>query len=199
MMPRLPVLPVLLLLGACGNNTAGLPPLTDDRYEVHSDGDCTLDIATGLLWERKLDEPGMRNRHNTYTWFDPDEAHHEVDYRGTEDGGACDGSRCDTWHYVEALNASRLCGHDDWRMPTRDELLSISDLAKASSPPTANRYAFPLMQTDEYWSANDYSFQPDSAWAWSFQYGHDRVDWKKSPKYLRLVRGDAAGLTPVRE
>jgi hypothetical protein len=58
---------------------------------------------------------------------------------------------------------------------------------------------FPRTQSAEYWSANDYSFQPDSAWAWNFLYGHDRVDWKKSPKFVRLVRGDPIDLQTVKE
>ena len=55
------------------------------------------------------------------------------------------------------------------------------------------------LQIAEYWSANDYSFQWDAAWAWSFEYGHDRVDWKSSPKFVRLVRGTAENLEKVKE
>lgn len=196
---RLLLLLDLALLAACGADTSHITALSDDRYDVRDNGDCVRDTVTGLVWERKEDEPGLRNWRSTYTWFDPNEAHHELDYRGTENGGACEDSVCDTWHYVEAVNAVGLCGHDDWRLPVRDELLSISDLSRAATPPTANPFAFPFMQAAEYWSANDYSFQPDSAWAWNFLYGHDRVDWKKSPKYLRLVRGQAADLAAVRE
>lgn len=189
----------LALLGACGGNTSGLPPLTDERYEVRNGDACVLDKETDLLWERKLEEPGLRNWRNTYSWFDPTSSSNEIDYRGTEDGGSCEGSACDTWHFVAAVNEARLCGYDDWRVPDRDELYSISDLSKSASPPTINAFAFPFTHATEYWSDNDYSFQPDSAWCWNFQYGHDRVDWKKAPKYVRLVRGMASRLTPVKE
>ncbi|NOX68213.1 MAG: DUF1566 domain-containing protein [Gammaproteobacteria bacterium] len=189
----------IVLLGACGGKTSGLPPLTDDRYELRNDGDCVLDTGTSLLWERKSGEPGLRNWHDTYSWFDPTSSNGEIDYRGTEDGGSCKQGSCDTWHFVEAINEAKLCGYSDWRLPDRDELYSISDLSKSASPPTINAFAFPFTHADEYWSDNDYSFQPDSAWTWSFQYGHDRVDWKKEAKFVRLVRGTASALTPVQE
>jgi hypothetical protein len=62
-----------------------------------------------------------------------------------------------------------------------------------------NTVFFPHAQSAEYWSGNDYSFQYNTAWAWSFEYGHDRVDWKKEPKFVRLVRGTAGELETVKE
>lgn len=199
MLTRLLVLASMTLLGGCGGDTSGMPPLTDDRYEIKNAGACVLDTGTGLTWERKLDETGLRDWRNTYSWYDPDAANTEVDYRGTENGGSCGGGTCDIWHYAVDINDLALCGHTDWRVPTRDELYSISDLSKSSSPPTANNVAFPLMQAAEYWSGFDYSFEPASAWTWNFQFGHDRVDWKKEAKHVLLVRGSASELTSVQE
>ena len=127
------------------------------------------------------------------------EAHGELDYRGTENGGECAGSNCDTWHYVLAVNEAGYCGYQDWRLPAKDELFSISDLRKAANPPTQDTTVFVWSQPAEYWSANDYSFQWDAAWAWNFEFGHDRVDWKKTPKFVRLVRGSAESLPEVKE
>lgn len=195
---------LLILVAACGN--ADRPPQNsqDSRYgtvpvEGRNSADCIRDLATGLIWELKSDSPGLRDWHNTYSWFNPNEAHGELDYRGVQDGGECVASECDTWDYVRAVNTMKLCGFTDWRLPTKDELYSISDLSKAASPPTVNLKAFPFTQAAEYWSSNDYSFQYDSAWAWNFRYGHDRVDWKSSAKYVRLVRGEASALEPVKE
>jgi hypothetical protein len=97
------------------------------------------------------------------------------------------------------VNVAGHCGYFDWRMPSRNELMSISDLSKADNPPTANLEYFPYMQADEYWTGFDYGTQYQSAWAWNFFYGHDRVDWKKSPKFVRLVRGTANDLDKVKE
>lgn len=194
--PAIRVAP-LLLLASCGGGTADRYAIHDSKYSLA--GDCVHDSVTGLTWEVKLDRPGLRDWRNTYTWFDPAEAHEEIDYRGTADGGDCAGSACDSWDFQRAVNETGLCGYSDWRVPMRDELYSISDLRKAGSPPTINTRYFPHTQASEYWSSNDYSFQPDSAWAWNFEYGHDRVDWKESAKHLRLVRGEASQLEQVKE
>jgi len=34
---------------------------------------------------------------------------------------------------------------------------------------------------------------------WNFQFGHDRVDWKKAPKFVRLVRGSGQNLPEVKD
>jgi hypothetical protein len=190
-----------LSLAGCDNSPGPPGDIHDSKYSevdlaAGVAGRCTLDAFTGLMWEVKSDQAGLHDWRNTYSWFDPEESNDELDYRGTPDGGVCLGSDCDIFDYVRAANEAEYCGFDDWRVPSRDELQSISDLRKAGSPPTANMDFFPFMQAEEYWSSNDYGFQHDAAWAWNFRYGHDRVDWKKSPKFVRLVRGEATKLIP---
>jgi len=204
--PAMKIRPTWLLLLAIGLAACDREPSEDTAPEVQryrvvaaDDGVCVFDNRTGLTWEGKTDAAGLHDYHNTYTWYDPDEDHGELDYRGLEGGGECRGSACDTWHFVQAVNDVAFCGYADWRMPTKPELMSISDLRRADHPPTTDTEVFPYAQADEYWSANDYSFQWDAAWAWNFRYGHDRVDWKKSPKFARLVRGTAGALPEVKE
>lgn len=191
----------LLALAACGQGPDEAQLSHETKYSTVSvDNDsCVFDNQTGLLWEVKTDIPGLHDFRNTYTWYSPNEAHGELDYRGLENGGVCAGSACDTWHYVQAANEAGYCGYADWRMPGKDELFSISDLGRVDDPPTMNTRFFVYAQAAEYWSANDYSFQWDAAWAWNFAYGHDRVDWKKTPKFVRLVRGSASQLPEVKE
>ena len=191
----------ILILCACSQEPGGSESAHETKYNSVSVGSdvCIFDQQTGLTWQGKSEIPGLHDYRNTYSWYDPDEAHKELDYRGVEDGGECAGSACDTWNYVRAVNATVYCGYDDWRMPAKDELFSVSDLGRASNPPTMNTTFFVHAQPAEYWSGNDYSFQWDSAWAWNFRYGHDRVDWKKTPKFVRLVRGSAAKLPEVKE
>jgi len=202
-MKILPLITLLLALviTACSRGPDPALRAHDTKYSGIGDPpyNCVLDGQTGLIWEVKSDAPGLHDWRNTYTWFDPDESNQELDYRGTEDGGQCAGSACDIWHYVEFVNKAGHCGHFDWRVPFRDELFSISDLRRLESPPTTNMNYFPHMQAAEYWSVNDYSFQWNAAWVWSFQFGHDRVDWKASPKYVRLVRGEAVELPKVKD
>ena len=161
---------------------------------------CVLDKFTGLMWQVKTQSAGLNNWHNTYTWHNPEEPEGpELDYTGIANGGDCQGSECDTWSYVIAVNEIGVCGHNDWRLPSRDALASISDVRKLHSPPTINQDFFPNAQADEYWSSNDYQFQWDSAWAWNYKFGHDRVDWKATPKLIRLVRGTALQLERVKD
>jgi len=199
-----------LLLAACSKQTGPGPEIHDTKYQwLGQDGEvldsgsgpCVLDRYTGLVWQVKSEEPGLHDWRNTYSWYDPDEDHgsEAVDYRGTPGAGQCSGSDCDTYAYVQAVNREGYCGFRDWRVPLRDELASISDPRKMSRPPTTNLEFFPHAQAAEYWSSNDYHFQYDSAWAWNFLYGHDRVDWKKTPKFVRLVRGEASGLARVKD
>lgn len=201
----------LLFLSACNKESGPGPEIHDTKYLVigsdgqsvvgaPGEGSCALDQFIGLTWEIKSDQPGLRDWRNTYTWYSPNESYkNELDYRGTPDSGECAGSDCDTAAYVEAVNKAGYCGHNDWRMPSRDELGSISDPRKQENKPSTNMNVFPHTQPGEYWSGNDYQFQYDSAWRWNFNFGHDRVDWKASPGYIRLVRGEATMMNRVKE
>lgn len=198
-------------LGACGGESAPGAEIHDTKYRAvgHdgalldasvAPGQCALDQFTGLTWEVKSPQPGLRSRDNTYSWYNPGEAHDgELDYRGVPDGGHCSGSACDTNAFVAAVNDSGLCGFTDWRLPARDELGSISDPRKGETPPTINTRHFPFTQAGEYWSANDYQFQWNAAWLWSFAIGLDRVEWKQSARYVRLVRGEARRVERVKD
>jgi hypothetical protein len=165
---------------------------------AQSSAECMRDLMTGLTWESKADE-GLHAARSTYSWFNPEQSYSELDYRGLPNAGECVESECDTASFVTAVNEIGHCGFNDWRLPSKDEMYSISDLRRGRVPPTAYLDFFPLTQSAEYWTAHDYSFQYDSAWAWSFEYGLDRVDWKKIPKYVRLVRGESAELAAVKE
>ncbi|MEJ8569352.1 DUF1566 domain-containing protein [Elongatibacter sediminis] len=198
------------MLTGCGESGPG-PEIHDTKYRAvtatgtvldaaQAPGVCARDEFTGLTWEVKTDDGGLRDARHTYSWFDPDEAHGgELDYRGLPDGGTCDGSACDTSSYVAAVNETALCGHADWRMPSRDELGSISDPRRTTAPPTINTRHFPLTRNAEYWSGNDYQFQYDAAWVWSFHNGMDRVEWKKTPRHVRLVRGEPQRVVRVKD
>ncbi len=209
---RILMLPTaMFLLAACSGDEGPGLEIHDSKYvavgvdgavmqDPAADFPCVLDQFTGLTWQVKSDDPGLHNWRHTYSWYDPEESHDgELDYRGAANAGQCEGSDCDTHAYVAAVNRAGHCSHADWRMPTRDELATISDLRKADTPPTANMLFFPNMQVGEYWSSNDYSFQWNAAWLWNFQHGHDRVEWKATPRYVRLVRGEPQHVPRVKD
>ena len=102
---------------------------------------CVRDNVTGHIWEVKTGNGGLRDFGNTYTWYNPDPETNGGD-PGTADGGSCTGSDCDTASYVEAVNTLpvALCGYRDWRIPWKEELLSIADYGRA----------FPAVDTDYF-------------------------------------------------
>lgn len=201
---------LFLVLAGCDSRSGPGPEIHDSKYVAldaegrtlapNQPGPCVLDQFTGLVWEVKTNQPGLHNRNHTYSWYDPaEDASGELDYRGKPDGGQCEGSACDTHAFAAAVNEAGYCGFRDWRIPSRDELGSISDPRKTSEPPSINTQYFPHTQSAEYWSSNDYQFHWNTAWLWNFGNGLDRVDWKESPRYVRLVRGEAAYLERVED
>lgn len=93
---------------------------------------CVKDLATNLFWEQKTDDNGLRDKDNTYTIYNPDEKTNGGNV-GELDGGACLGSKCDTQNYIQALNNSKYCGFEDWRLPSINELQSIVDYESSAS------------------------------------------------------------------
>ncbi|SYZ81279.1 putative lipoprotein [Vibrio paracholerae] len=84
------------------------------------------DNVTGLIWEVKqpVGSGGLRDASHTYTWYNPDNSSNGGD-AGTQNGGTCQGSACDTQAFVNAVNSQGLCGASDWRLPSVNELFSI--------------------------------------------------------------------------
>ena len=106
---------------------------------------CTRDNVTGLLWEVRTNDGGLRDTLNTYTYYNPNPATNGGAV-GIPDGGSCTGNiKCDTYSYVNAVNALKLCGKNTWRVPTIEELIDLEDYTNAKGPdPTyfANTEAF---------------------------------------------------------
>lgn len=146
---------------------------------------CVRDTRTGLIWEVRAPMPGPRYLAHTYSWYNADPSRNRGD-AGVQNGGQCGGG-CDTVAYMGMVNALRLCGFDDWRMPTRDELATLNRQGRPGVPTMDTTY-FPDGQPVEYWSGEAYTFHHSGAWAWNFDQGYDRVDYKSAAKAVRLVR-----------
>ena len=164
--------------------------------------DCVQDQVTGLAWEIKTDViADLRNYDWTYTWYNSTGLN-DGGNAGTENGGACvDSTNCDTEKYIAAINAASLCGFNDWRLPTVDELytLAVSAAPSVSTSRGLDSNYFPhnyavngsLSQGYTYWSANTAANVALSSWALEFQAPDPQniqID-KASPTPVRLVRG----------
>ncbi|HYA96288.1 MAG TPA: DUF1566 domain-containing protein [Terriglobales bacterium] len=152
---------------------------------------CVLDENTGLMWEVKTNGDGLHAAGNTYTWYSGD-GNANKGYEGKRDGGTCTGSACDTESFVAAVNAERLCGHSDWRMPSTDEASTLIDTTIRFPGPTIPKDYFPNTRSgkDGYWTGTAFDKHRSGAWAWRFDHGADFVAMKDQPRYARAVRGD---------
>jgi hypothetical protein len=163
-------------------------PLSDqDAIYTITPWICVRDNITGLMWEVKTTDGGLRDQGHTYTWYNPD-PEENAGAPGTEDGGSCGGGiACDTRAYVEAVNQRGLCGYTDWRMPTRAELRSIVDYE--ASFPSIDTSVFPNTVATSFWTREPNETYPSFAWHTDFKFGLASYYFSKSgPKAIRLVR-----------
>jgi hypothetical protein len=167
-------------------SSSGSPLTNQDAVYTVTQWSCVRDNVTGLMWEVKTTDGGLRDQNNTYTWFNPD-ADENGGAPGRPDGGECTGSACDTHAFVEAANAEGICGYSDWRMPTRPELRTIVDY-QATFPSIPVDY-FPNTVASSFWSAEPNETYPNFAWHTDFKFGLASYYYFKSgPKSVRLVR-----------
>jgi len=153
---------------------------------------CVKDNVTGLIWEVKERLSGYRRMSYSYTWYNSSGIN-DGGHAGTENNGSCgDSINCDTEKFVTQVNVTGLCGYSDWRLPTREELLSISNLS-SSSINTDERAIdinyFPNSQPARYWTSSPTAFASTFAWQIDNTNGTDNIDFDKSYSfYVRLVR-----------
>ena len=101
---------------------------------------CTKDNVTGLIWHLKSPTGNdYRLNTNKYKWYNAGGNNGGFSGSNSADTSTCYGSNCDTAAYIAAVNAidsngatagtPGICGEttNDWRLPTRLELLTIVD------------------------------------------------------------------------
>jgi hypothetical protein len=88
---------------------------------------------------------------------------------------------------VADVNAATLCSYNDWRLPSKRELKTITHLG--SSNPAIESTYFPNTIASTFWSASSYVPVPTVAWSVYFFDGLDLASGKASSFSVRLVRG----------
>ncbi len=167
--------------------------------------DCVRDNVTGLTWEVKTTS-GLRNQNHTYSWYkkgisytfsnsvsnnvsSPDKpVYLGIPSDSYYSEGVCQTTgRCDTEKFVEDVNLNYLCGANDWRMPTIQEMQGILDFGRIA--PAIDSDYFPNTPSETlYWS--DTPNPSQGAWYVSFGYSGAYIAEFGTGKLVRLVRGN---------
>ena len=148
--------------------------------------DCVLDNVTGLMWEVKTTDGGLRDSNRKYSWYNSD-SNTNGGASGTANSGSCvDSSNCDTEKFVAQVNIAGLCGHSDWRLPNMEALTSIVSYDRIL--PAIDTDWFPNTKSSNYWSSSPYANYSSYAWSVYFNYGYDNNSNRLNNSYVRLVR-----------
>ena len=175
------------------SNTGTTLPDTAALGNRPNDWACTKDNKSGLIWEIKTTDGGLRDIEKNYTNY----------FVG--DNGYGDSTNID--EFVKIINSTGLCGAKNWRLPTNEELKNLiycSDekynvLGKdvvgkictngdTSSvvQPTINSTYFPNTVPWLFWSSSPSSYN-DRAWLVGFGSGATDYYFKSSQFNIRLV------------
>jgi hypothetical protein len=114
---------------------------------------CAKDYATGLIWEGKNPNPSHpQGIGRIYTNFDNPDKFQITDLSGFGIGDfqptlAEINAATNSVGYINAINSAALCGFTSWRLPTRDELISLGKLSSKLAD-------FPETISGTYWSSS---------------------------------------------
>ncbi|MEG1854868.1 MAG: DUF1566 domain-containing protein [Acinetobacter sp.] len=161
--------------------------------------ECVKDNVTGLIWEQKTIDGGLRDANQAYTWYNSNNDNNGG-FAGSEKVQAstsikkdCNLSKCNTEAYIAALNIAKYCGYNNWRLPTRTELISIIDYGhayKSINPIFTNTRAGNFWTNASYpgYSYITFTSNNNDAWSINFWEGGTRADNKDSLQLIRAVR-----------
>ncbi|MDD5227220.1 MAG: DUF1566 domain-containing protein [Methylococcales bacterium] len=119
---------------------------------------CIKDNITGLLWEVKT----TKNSAESYQFSD-------------------------TEKFVKTINAQKLCGETNWRLPQIQELQSIVNYSMPLPNPNIDSNFFPNSTSRIYWSSTPYAKNKNDMWGIYFEDGRVFEQDKKTNAAIRLV------------
>jgi hypothetical protein len=187
------------------SNSGSVLPDTATLGSGANDWACTKDNNTGLTWEVKTDDGGLRDKDWTYSWYKPsgDNGGNSgyTDDTTIKAPNCSTKNNCNTDAFTNAVNTQGLCGKNDWRMPTKDELkgLLVCSDGKYDTDgsctnyisvvqPIINTTYFPNTLPEWYWSSSPVAGDRGSAWGVNFGNGFSNHGNKDLNLFVRLVR-----------
>lgn len=158
---------------------------------------CVEDRQTGLHWEVKSANENPQFNYSSYSW--------KVGDVGGDSGGSCgddrpghawvEYTRCDTQDLIDALNQKRVCGYQDWRLPSAIELRSIMFQHGYPGERQMLFTVMPRIVHSPYWTA-DFQEEQGMLKVLTIHAADGREFWV-SPRHVAnalLVRGPALQL-----
>jgi hypothetical protein len=186
-----------IFVASCGGGgasevTSATVTLSNARFtKIDSDGNslsstaenwsCTLDNSTGLMWEVKTDDGGLRDKDWVYTAYEN---------TGTNGSGSCDTTKtCNQSLFRDAVNVNGLCGYKNWRLARLTELETLQDSTKTQAPYINTDY-FPFTATGKYWTTAELtsSANPRVPWVNFAGVGSGSTPFRDLQFSVRLVR-----------
>lgn len=158
---------------------------------------CVYDHENGLLWEVKTDSETIHDGYWSYSWFDG-----EV---GEPNMGDCyfEKDRCDVLDLIKRTNKEALCGISSWRLPTKQELLSLVEKDVQPDAPMIAKAFFPQTKRGDYWTSEKgeplrgtYRYLKEGAVAVNFLDGKAYTLPYRNAGFLRLVTSEYPMLKP---
>ncbi|PTQ88520.1 DUF1566 domain-containing protein [Agitococcus lubricus] len=142
---------------------------------------CVYDHQTGLLWEEKTDDNGLRDKDWQYTWYnDQSEVKGYLDrhyYQSERALGSTCGqtlAQCNIQSYqIRVAEQGGLCGQQGWHVPTKTQLASLITEQPEQHPWFAidKTAFFGLFHHQElvpiYLNKNYFQQLPAYTWYWS--------------------------------
>lgn len=113
---------------------------------------CVKDKNTGLVWEMKTDDGGVRDKDWRYRHL-----HNSGGYASTVDYNGktlCKGlGSCDPYSYINVVQSQGLCGRTSWRLPVKSEMGTIAKINAGGQAPHIDQAFFPDVVNKPYEAA----------------------------------------------
>lgn len=95
-----------------------------------------------------------------------------------------------TWDdAVKTIKQSHLCAYNDWRLPSKEEIYELQKQSGYFAPfAWLNINGFNNVQTEFYWSNEEYLTDQDSAWGFYMYSGRVYYEPKTNKNYAWQVR-----------